>query len=386
MSHETDPHRHPSLAKLAYIFPLGSLLVVIIGGVIMISKGVSAGQVGLVLSGLGVGLAIAYFALSLVRAHTRSGGRTALSIVLAVLLMIFGAGSLFAEYVLVGFALSFSASLSDALQDAATQAGGPAGTFLTTGKTGVLVSPKWTNPNGGEVVIGISWARNADGLLVTASPSGPVPKGQDGSPQTQQVLNNGRLGFPLNYFTVEAKSDPMHLFDNWLLMFNDMVNGSASPIIKHAKEHGGQLPAAAEADSLLSKATKVFKFDASTGAGFDADKVNGHTVGDGDGTKSLKETKFVIESYTYHNEKPDMFTIDYAWSCDYVADGSKSKSNHSDSEMPVTGVITIDFAASGFIVMEMKDGQLQNPLYEVLEAYNKRSNEAAAAAGSAAGS
>ncbi len=113
--------------------------------------------------------------------------------------------------------------------------------------------------------------------------------------------------------------------------------------------------------------------------------MDGRTAGGGDDTKSSKETKFVIESYTYHNEKPGMFTIDYAWSCDYAVGGPKSKSNHSDNKNPVTGVITIDFTASGLIAMEMKDGQLQNPLFEVLEAFNKRSNEAAAA-GNAAGS
>jgi hypothetical protein len=284
-----------------------------------------------------------------------------LSIVIAVLLMIFGAGSFLLEYVLADFASSLSdTSLSTDLQNAATQAGVPAGTFLVTGKSGELVSSNWTNPNGGKIVIGISWTKNADGLLITASPVGPVPKDQDGSPRTQQVLRNGMLGFPLNYFTIEAKNDPFHIFDDWLSMFNEMVDGSASPVIKHAKEHGGQLPTAAEGDSLLSQAKKVFEFDYKAGS-------------DGD---TPAKVKFVIDHYTYQAGKDGMFTIQYAWSCDYKMGGSmKSKSDSTDSEQPVTGVITIDFAASGHIAMAMKDGQLQNPLYEVLEAYDKRSNE-----------
>ncbi|MDG2478102.1 MAG: hypothetical protein P8M32_09445 [Phycisphaerales bacterium] len=361
MGHEADVHHRASVAKLAYIFPLGSLLAVIISGSIMVSTGVSSAQVGLVLSGLGVGLAIAYFALSLVRARARHGGRTALSLVIAVLLMIFGAGSFLLEYVLADFASSLSdTTLSTELQNAATQAGVPAGTFLVTGKSGELVSSNWTNPNGGEIVIGISWTKNADGLLITASPVGPVPKGQDGSPRTQQVLHNGMLGFPLNYFTIEAKNSQFHIFDDWLSMFNEMVDGSASPVIKHAKEHGGQLPTAAEADALLSQAKKVFEFD--------------YKVGSDDDTPA--KVKFVIERYTYQPGKDGMFTIQYAWSCDYKMGSSmKSKSASTGSEKPVTGVITIDFAASGHIAMAMKDGQLQNPLYEVLGAYNKRSNE-----------
>jgi hypothetical protein len=377
MGHEADSHSHSSIAKLAYIFSLGSLLAVCGGAFIASSEIFSESHYGLMLSGLGVGLAIAYFVLTLARARPRSRGRTVMSVILAVLLMIFGGGVVFVEYVASALSSPFYPSLSSALQDEAMQAGVPAGTFLTTGKSGELVSSKWTNPKGGEIVIGISWTKNADGLLITASPVGPVPKDQDGSPRTQQVLHNGMLGFPLNYFTIEAKNNQFHIFDDWLSMFNEMVDGSASPVIKHAKEHGGQLPTAAEADSLLSKAKKVFEFD----------------YKDGSDDDTPAKVKFVIERYTYQAGKGGMFTIQYAWSCDYMPGGSiESKSDSTGSEKPATGVITIDFAASGHMVMAMKDGELQNPLYEVLEAYNKRSNEEAAQrskktpAGSATGS
>ncbi|MCP4833434.1 MAG: hypothetical protein GY895_01600, partial [Phycisphaera sp.] len=65
--------------------------------------------------------------------------------------------------------------------------------------------------------------------------------------------------------------------------------------------------------------------------------------------------------------------IRYEWSCDHEDPGVPS----SGGDGPVTGVVSIDFTASGLTIMDRKYGKIQHPLVEVLEAFGAKGLPAA---------
>jgi hypothetical protein len=357
MDPQDHSKRHPWLRVLGFILPIGSLVAIGWSVSSIFTEGRSDFPPASVIAVVAFFLALAYLILGFCRIKTRTGGRTALSVVLAVLLMFCAAGAVILAVVAGAVSSAFAPTLASVLQNQAEGARVPASAFLDSGpKSGSMTGADWANPEGGKVTVAVNWIKNADGVLVTASPIGTVPKGQDGTPQRQQYFDVDVLAFPLDYFTVEAKQPFMSVFNDWLLMFTKMVEGSASPIIDYAKGHGGRLPSAEEAEALLAKASKSFKFE------YD------------DGDEDVKPAKidFVIETYTYEEKKNGIFEIRYAWSCDYV----ESHSGVSSDDTPVTGVISIDFTASGLMVMDRKNGDVQHPLMEVLDAYEERGEKA----------
>ena len=357
MDPQDHSKRHPWLRVLGFILPIGSLLAIGWSWSSIFTEGRSDFPPASLIAVVGLFLALAYLILVLRRIKSRTRGRTALSAVLAVFLMLGALSVAFLAVAAAAISSAFAPTLASVLQNQAEDARVPASAFLDSGpKSGSMTGADWTNPEGGKVTVAVNWVKNADGVLVTASPIGSVPKGQDGTPQRQQYFGVDVLAFPLDYFTVEAKQPFVSVFNDWLLMFNKMVKGSAPPIIDYAKGHGGRLPSAEEAEALLAKASKSFKFDYADG---------------GEGGKPAK-IDFVIETYTYEQKKNGIFEIRYAWSCDYA----ESHSGVSSDAAPVTGVISIDFTASGLMVMDRKNGDLQHPLEEVLNAYEERGQQA----------
>ncbi|MDB4775512.1 hypothetical protein OAG62_00160 [bacterium] len=356
-AHEQS-NRHPWLRLLGFILPIGALAAIGWSLSSIFTEKRSDFPSAWLLAVVGLSLSLVYLILVFCRIKTRTGGRTALSAVISVFLMIGASGVVFLAFVTSAISSAFAPSLASVLQDQVEDARVPAGVFLDSGpKSGSLTGADWANPEGGKVAISVDWVKNADGVLVTASPVGSIPKGQDGTPLRQQYLDVDVLGFPLDYFTAEARQPFVSIFSDWLLMFNKMVEGSASPIIDYAKEHDGRLPSVEEAEAILGKASKSFKFD----------------FKDDDGGDKPVKIDFVIKTYTYEEKKNGIFEIRYAWSCDYV----ESNSGVSSDGAPVTGVISIDFSSSGLMVMNRKNGELQHPLAEVLEAFEQRGQQAA---------
>ena len=358
MDQPAASHQSSALSRLAVVFSLASLVAIGIGIVVMALGGDSSYRVALGLSGLGAGLGLAYLIVSLVRRRARPVGRTVLSIFVAIALMgLAGVIGVF-EDISGTFWEPTPVSLGSAMETGVMRSSGPAAGFLTTGKSGSLDSLKWKNPDGGDVVIDISWQRNELGILVTATPTGSIPKGQDGTPITQQILKNGDLGFPLPFFkTAGAEFQKGWLSDlsPWLLMFDEVFEGSARPIIEYASKHDGDLPDVEEAASRLSKVKKVFRFDCSA----DPD-----AVGKTDKTVKVPMAELVIERYTYRPGTDGMFSIEYAWSTSSKLDGGDLKPDDSGIREPMTGVFTIDFTTSGLIGLPMKKG---NPVLAMLD-------------------
>jgi len=350
-----------ALSRLAVVFSLASLVAIGIGIAVMAVGGDSSYQVAVGLSGLGAGLGLAYLIVSLVRRRARPVERTVLSTFVAIVLMgLAGVIGVF-ENISGTFWEPNPVSLASATEMGIMRSIGPAASFLTTGKSGSLDSLKWQNPDGGDVVIDINWQRNELGILVTATPTGSIPKGQEGTPLTRQVLKNGDLGFPLAYFKTtgaELQKGVLSDLSPWLLMFDKVFEGSARPIIEYASKHDGDLPDVEEAASRLSKVKKVFRFDRSADpdAGGMAEK-----------TVKVPMAEFVIERYTYRPGTDGIFTIEYAWSTSSKLDGGDSKPDDSGIRKPMTGVFTIDFTTSGLIALPMKNGRVQDPALAMLD-------------------
>lgn len=280
---------------------------------------------------------------------------------LALALMLISGSILLVEGALWELSRPSPVELAERLEQAATEAALPAAEYLTKGETGTLVGLTWTAPGGKEFPIGISWARNDDGILVTSSLVGQVPKGQDGTPKVRQALRSGRLGFPLDYFLEEShKTDIIdQLFRNWLVMFNDLVADITDPLLKNIRKRSGTLPTAAEGQTLLASAKKRFKLDGSMD----------------DTTKGIP-IEFVIEKYTYTPGTKGDFEIACTWSCDIrklLNEGEKV-----DSTEPAEGVLHLEFNAGGFLVMNYAQGKVVNPLSEVFQSAEDWSNRQAA--------
>ena len=363
MHNESSPSHHRLMMELGFVFPWTSLVAVIGSVLVYWFGGTDLVWLAYALGGLGVGLGIAYFILSIVRAHSRSGGRTAVSLILGLLLMAFAGFAIFAE----NFVANFSPfgppeppSLAAVLENAAETAAGPASAFLKTGASGPLIGANWTeshwtNPDGGAIPIAISWTRNAQGILITASPVGTVPEGQDGSPRTQQVFANGMIHYPLDFFEQQGKEMQSRVFDFLspeFFFFNDLVQETAKPIIDFAKEHDGKLPAEAEGARLLSSVKKVFEFnDNTTREASDASKV-----------------RVAFSAYTYHPLKDGVCTIDYDW--EYSQPNNPPKGN---PDFKARGVFSIHYTADGKIAME--PGDKNNPFFVFLGSVERQGSE-----------
>jgi hypothetical protein len=340
--------RRPWLRELGQSLPYASLVAILWGGSSAFRPGPSQFLPPSLFLVIGLVLAMAHFVVVVSQFRTRAWILTVQSAFVAALLMVAAGVVMYLANMISPLAEAALAargpSLSSVLQDQVEDARVPASAFLETGsKKGSLPGTDWSNPAGGQVPITVGWVRNAEGVLVTASPKGSVPRLQDGTPQRQLFLGADVLAFPLGYFTVEAGHPLGSTFNEWLPMFNRMVDKGASPIIGFARGNGGRLPSVEEADALLAKAGKRFSFYYKRGP----------------------KVELVIEAYTYEKKKDGIFEIRFAWSCKY----KDRKSSDSSSDAPVTGVISIDFTAPGLMIMERKDGKLQHPLSEILEVY-----------------
>ncbi len=300
---------------------------------------------------VGLVLAIAFFVVVVSQFRTRPWIQTAQSAFVAVLLVVAAGVVMFITNMvrpLAEAALAASGpSLSSVLRNQAEDARLPANAFFETGvESGSLPGTDWSNPAGGQVAVAVNWVRNAEGVLVTASPKGAVPRLQDGTPKHQLFLGADVLAFPLDHFTVETGRPPTTAFDEWLPMFNRMVDRSVSPIIGFAAGNGGRLPSVEQADALLAKVNKRLGFY----------------------SRRVGKIEFVVERHVYEQKDDGIFEIRYEWSCDHEDPGVPS----SGGDGPVTGVVTIDFTASGLTIMDRKNGEIQHPLAEVLEAFGAK--------------
>ena len=296
---------------------------------------------------VGLVLAIAYIVVVVSQFRTRPRIQTAQSAFVAVLLVVAaGVVMFFANMVrpLAAAALAASGpSRSSVLRSQAEDARLPASAFLETGvESGSLLGTDWSNPAGGQVAVAVSWVRNAAGVLVTTSPKGAVPRLQDGTPQRQLFLGADVLAFPLDHFMVETGHRDFTGFDDWLSMFNRVIDRSAPPIIGFAKGNDSRLPSVEQADAILANVNGRFGFYIRRGG----------------------RVEFVIESHAYEKKRDGIFEIRCAWSCEYRDPGVPS----SNGDGPVTGVVSIDFTASGLMLLGRKNGKTQHPFAEVIDA------------------
>jgi hypothetical protein len=354
---------HGILSVLGHTFPWFGLAAVVCSILIFANDGDHLVWLAYVMAGLGAGLGVAYFVLSLARRHARTRLRTSGSVVLALCLMAFAGLTIFVEDFIANFSIfgpPIPPSLAMSLQNAATSAAGPAGLFLKDGKSGPLVGSgwqdsHWTNPKGGELPIAISWTRNTKGIMVIATPAGKIPADQDGSPRNQQVLMNGMLEKPLNYFERQGevmKSSSFDLFSPMYFMINDLIQSSAEPIIVYAQKHDGALPDKTRAAELLSKARTVFKFNPdSTPMATDSQII-----------------RFVITKFTYQLMTDDMFSIEYDWEWT-----TPNKPTKRERDLKASGSISIHYTADGMLAMK-SDGS-DNPFYQLLESTQRQGAE-----------
>lgn len=361
--HDDATKPHGTHSPLGYLFPWTGLVAVIASIVIFIYWGDQHVWLAYVLSGLGAGLGFAYFILSIARRHARTGIRTTGSVVLAILLMASAACTIFIEDFIANFSIFGPVkppNLATSLQNAATSASGAAASFLKDGKSGPLVGSgwqdsHWTNPKGGALPIAISWTRNTKGIMVTATPAGKIPTGQDGTPRNQQVLMNGMLEKPLDYFEQQGevmKSSSFDLFSPMFFMINDLIQASAKPIIEYAQKHDGALPDKARAAELLSKARTVFEFNPDT-----------TTM-----AKDSQMIRFAIKKYTYRSMTDEMFSIDYDWEWT-----TPNKATKKERDLKASGSIAIHYTAEGMIAMNSDESD--NPLYQLLESTQRQGAE-----------
>jgi hypothetical protein len=310
-------------SKSLGVLSIGSLVLIVAGIVLRNSLGGSA----LLCTSIGGLLAVAYLVMALIRARKRRAGRTVLSVV-------------------------YSISLIQAFLD-------------DPGASGVLPNTKWKDPNSldSELPIKLNWVRNADGVLVTASPDGTVPSDQSGAPFAQQFVGVDTLGMPLDWYASQAKGDSdFDVFDDWFAMFNSMVSLSTTPILDHAKSNDGSLPTTEVADTLLKNVKREFYFTYKFG----------NILGTGDDDDKPVKVKFMIERYGYETDEKDRFTIAYSWSCDSIP---LSKGSDSKAKDKMTGNFKIEFTTSGLMVLKRVKGKASDPVEEVLEVYMKRSDQ-----------
>ena len=349
-------------SKSLGVLSIGSLVLIVAGIVLRNSLGGSA----LLCTSIGGLLAVAYLVMALIRARKRRAGRTVLSVVYSISLIL---GSLVGGAVIllsdIGAAM-FAPSLAQSLEQSAVGAAIPPQAFLDDpGASGVLPNTKWKDPNSldSELPIKLNWVRNADGVLVTASPDGTVPSDQSGAPFAQQFVGVDTLGMPLDWYASQAKGDSdFDVFDDWFAMFNSMVSLSTTPILDHAKSNDGSLPTTEVADTLLKNVKREFDFTYKFG----------NILGTGDDDDKPVKVKFMIERYGYETDEKDRFTIAYSWSCDSIP---LSKGSDSKAKDKMTGNFKIEFTTSGLMVLKRVKGTASDPVEEVLEVYMKRSDQ-----------
>ena len=341
----TTTRSNPLLTTLGFLLPIGSLVGLLGGGILLLLQGPSVIEWSERIVGIGVMLSLAYIALTIIRVRSRPGARTALSLVSGAGLILLGGFVMLTVLGVSALSAALAPDLRMTLASQALEASVPVEAFLADGpQSGALGGADWRDRTGdGEVPIEVKWTREARGVLVTASPSGPVPEGQDGTPQTQLFLEPDTLAFPRDFYAIEAKKPFISSVGSWLEMFNQAIEATASPIVAAAAENDGRLPAADRAAELLDEARKVYT-----------------VVPEGTGTpQSDQQITFVFTGYTYAEEEKDRFGIRYAWSCDT---NLPSSPGFDSVEGPVTGAFTIEFTASGMMILKRVDGRLQHPL------------------------
>lgn len=348
--------------KSLFVLSIGSL-VLIVASIVLRN---SLGGIAFLCINIGGLLAVTYLIMALIRARKRGAGRTILSVVYSISLILGSLSGVVVIFLSDMSAAMFAPSLAQSLEQSAVGAAIPARAFLDDqGANGALPSAKWKDPNSSdsELPIKLEWIRNADGVLVTASTDGTVPSGQSGTPFAQQFVGIDTLGMPLDWFASQAREDTAFgVFNDWFTMFNSMVSLSTKPILDHAKSNDGSLPNVEVAIALLKDVKQEFDFTYKYG----------NILSEGGGDDKPVQVKFMIERYGYETEDEGRFTVAYFWSCDSIPLSNGSDSKASDK---VTGSFKIEFTAAGLMVLKRVKGKPADPAEEVLEAFKKRSDQ-----------
>ena len=308
-----------ALSILGTVFPMLSIASLLTSRGLALTESRSLALTCMVMVSVSAVFSFAYLATSLLRILHRSILRSACSLALGVLLAFIVYGS-FKFEIVRSLRLDVTprvVSLNRGLNDAAFSASKAASDFLRTGKSGELVGfgwneTHWTNPAGGYLDIAISWTRNDKGILVTASPVGAVPAGEDGTPGTQQVRQNGMCEFPIDYYEQQGKIQAQGSFDLFspvYFMFNDVLQATGVPVLERIKSQGDGSITDQEAKAILDKAKTVFPIK-----------------GDG-GDPRITVT---MTGYTYQAKPDGLFDIRYEWTVS-SKDGEKAPETKSGS-------------------------------------------------------
>ena len=283
------------------------------------------------LSGIGVLLGLSYLIVTIRNRHLRSGCAIGFAAVFSIFVMALGVLVILFFHsfsILLTPLKPYAPNLSVSLHNAAYGAGYTASRFLKSGESGNLIpsgwqASHWTNPEGGFLDFEISWASNDKGILVTVTPVGKIPPGQDGTPATQQVLTNGMYEFPLNHYEQEGKRSKQNSFDfasPFYFMWNDVIQAIATPFIDYARNHEGTLPGKSEGNQLLSKTEKTFPI----------------TV------EGKRRHGIEITKYTYHPPTAGVYSIDCNWRYPRVENSTKV----------AEGVFTMYFTTDGMMACD----------------------------------
>ncbi len=368
---ESASSQHDHVQKRGKVSPIGYLVLLatvsaVVAEIIMLNTGTGRDVSGSAyfLCGLVIGLAVALICVALSSFRRKRTVMGVFSILISFLSIGVATVAIMLATMFSGFSILSPPSLAQSLQSEANAAAAPIGAFLASGNSGPITTTSWSNPNGGSIPIVVSWARNAHGVLVTATPHGSIPKGQDGSPRSRQVLKNGMLAFPMDYFKQTGKeselsnmdqSGNMDLFGSFVLMFDEVSTVSGGAIIAWSKTHDGQLPDSSQASDLLSKAKNVFEFQAKAGPVSKTDPM----------------LKFEIDSYTYKAGSEGIFSIEYAWTCPTATVSAYFQGD----KVPVSGVLTIHYSTLGYIAMKSAGMPLEVILDDVMKEMQKQQKE-----------
>ena len=86
----TTTRSNPLLTTLGFLLPIGSLVGLLGGGILLLLQGPSVIEWSERIVGIGVMLSLAYIALTIIRVRSRPGARTALSLVSGAGLILLG--------------------------------------------------------------------------------------------------------------------------------------------------------------------------------------------------------------------------------------------------------------------------------------------------------
>ncbi|MCP4834260.1 MAG: hypothetical protein GY895_05785 [Phycisphaera sp.] len=284
--------------------------------------------------GLAEGLAFAYLAVTLLRLRSRSAARTTLSVLLAVALAVSGVGMLaingVAAYGLFG--QRGQGPLAGVVEDAAMGSGFVAARFLESGDSGDLTRISWRSLDGTTVDIALDWKRNGEGILVTATPTGTIPEGQDGRAASVQALRNGMVGVPAEYFFQKAKAIEKQflgvIMAPWYQFAGDISKTIVTPVVDWAGRHGGVLPDKSEGQKLLSGIAGK------------------HVMNWVDKEESMK-FNLAIDTLAYERGTVDgIFETSVGWTAGFKGD---------KSPMTVRGTLVLTASSSGLVGISQED-------------------------------